>query len=326
MARRLLVPLDGSELSESAIFWAEALAYALGGELELLSVVPHDLVNEGLNAEIAFNHNLSEPEPRDPAVAEGDPDARRLQSVRATLEHARTARDWRVPVHTTIRKGDPAKEIADQAELTDASMVVMTTHARSGPARAFVGSVTDEVINRSRVPVLAIRPGLGPPRRPIGRVLVTLDGSELSEAILPVLTPLAKELSCSVVLFSLAELPPPTIPVQGAAIPLGPSPAIPPAEIMDHLDRAAAQVGRAGVQVETRVADGRHPADAIMQAAAESDADLIAMSTHGRRGLNRWVRGSVTDAVLHHAEVPILVVRPSHGIPDHGAERGQGSA
>jgi len=315
MAHRLLVPLDGSELSESAIFWGEALALALGGELELLSVASHDLVNEGLNAEIAFNHNLSEPEPRDPAVAEGDPDAHRLQTVRSSLEHGQSTRTWRVPVQTTIRKGDAAKEIADQAELSRASLVVMTTHARSGPARAFVGSVTDEVINRSRVPVLALRPGLGPPKRPIGRVLVCLDGSELSEAILPAVTPLAQELGWSVVLFSVAELPPATIPVQGAAIPLGRSPAISPAEIMDHLDRAAAQLGRAGLQAETRVANEHDRAAAIIQAAAETDADLIAMSTHGRRGLNRWVRGSVTDAVLHHSDVPILVVRPHEGVP-----------
>ena len=53
-----------------------------------------------------------------------------------------------------------------------------------------------------------------------------------------------------------------------------------------------------------------HPAEAILAYARDHEIDLIVMGTHGRRGLRRWILGSVTEEVLHEAPCPVLAVRP----------------
>jgi nucleotide-binding universal stress UspA family protein len=209
-----------------------------------------------------------------------------------------------------VLKGDPVTDIAAHADRTGADMIVMATHARGGAVRALTGSTAGDVTNRCHVPVLCVHPGHlvepGVPRR----VLVPLDVSDLSDAVLVGLEPLARQLEWTLVLFSVAELPPPTLSLQGALIPLGPTPSTPPAEFVDHLDRTAERLRASGLNVETRVDTGGDRSDAIVAAAADADCGLVAMSTHGRRGLDRWVHGSVTDAVVRRADVPVLVVRP----------------
>ena len=54
------------------------------------------------------------------------------------------------------------------------------------------------------------------------------------------------------------------------------------------------------------------PVEEIIKAAQDTEANLIAMSTHGASGLKRWAMGSVADKVLHHSEIPVLIVRVYH--------------
>lgn len=75
------------------------------------------------------------------------------------------------------------------------------------------------------------------------------------------------------------------------------------------LDAAAAGAKAAGVSADVVHIKDRHPAEGIVQAAAEAGADLIVMASHGRRGLGRLVLGSQTNEVLVHSKVPVLVVR-----------------
>lgn len=74
----------------------------------------------------------------------------------------------------------------------------------------------------------------------------------------------------------------------------------------DALDKANQLAQAAGVKAETRLIEGK-PTDTILQEA--KNCDLIVMGTHGRSGLDRWMLGSVTDAVLHRSEKPVLVLR-----------------
>jgi nucleotide-binding universal stress UspA family protein len=73
------------------------------------------------------------------------------------------------------------------------------------------------------------------------------------------------------------------------------------------LDKFAAPLQKEALQVQTVVASEDQPAQAILQS---PDTDLIAMATHGRRGLGRFFRGSVADKVLRGSTVPMLVQRP----------------
>lgn len=157
------------------------------------------------------------------------------------------------------------------------------------------------------------------------RILVPLDGSELSEMALIHAHGLARPLNAAVILlyvvvFSTRDFD--VIPMQAAA-----SPQV-IREAKRYLERAAGQLRRLGVTVTTQVESG-YVADTIIDFAENQSIDLIVMSTHGRTGAARWIIGSVADRIVHGARVPVLLVRPeTQGgrikIPDPTAPDGDG--
>ena len=147
------------------------------------------------------------------------------------------------------------------------------------------------------------------------RILVPLDGSKVGEAALPYVKELVSKMSPAVkvevtllqVVSSLTHYV-----VAGEA-----SAPVPYTEqemeqikgkSMDYLDKAGKGLKRKNVVVKSRVGVGK-AADEINKAADGIDADLIAMSTHGRSGISRWAYGSVTDRVLRSGNRPMLMVR-----------------
>jgi nucleotide-binding universal stress UspA family protein len=76
----------------------------------------------------------------------------------------------------------------------------------------------------------------------------------------------------------------------------------------NYLEKIAQGLRSKGISVNTMVAEG-HPAEKILNVAHEINADLIAMSSHGRSGLGKWALGSITDKVLHESSIPVLTVR-----------------
>ena len=140
------------------------------------------------------------------------------------------------------------------------------------------------------------------------RVLVPLDGSPLAEAILPFVSRLARPLGLEIALLRVVPTVTPKI-VQGGAGPI----------ILDQGERlreeaeaylrgVAAGLVADGFRVATTVRTGE-AAPEIVAGARECQADLIGMMTHGRTGLGRFFFGSVAEAVLRHADVPVFVVR-----------------
>lgn len=310
MTYRVLVPLDGSELADRAIPWADEIAGPLQAEVELLRVIPHNVRLEVLEAELQLGRGFG------PQVSGAGSDDSGIQILEAEAQEAQGALSRRRSrfrrarsIDARVLRGDAADVIVARAQEWAATLVVMASHGRSGVARALLGSVAGAVIRRSGVPVLVVRSDLLAPARVPQRVLVPLDGSDLASAVLPCVVPLAKQLDSTLVLISVAELPPQSLPVQGASIPLGRMPVHPPAQAMEYLDRVADDLRAQGVACEVRVEHG-DPASAITRAADGSGCDLIAMSTHGRHGLGRWALGSVTDSVMRRAQVPVLAVRP----------------
>ena len=87
------------------------------------------------------------------------------------------------------------------------------------------------------------------------------------------------------------------------------------AEVENYLSQVADDLREKGMAVQTAVIWGR-PADEILDYTKNSRADLIIMSTHGRSGLSRWVFGSVTERVLRHSAVPVLITPPPGRISD----------
>jgi nucleotide-binding universal stress UspA family protein len=311
MAERILVPVDGSELSARAVPWADQLAGALHAEVELLHVLPLDPHLESLEAEVELNRRFMPTRPEEAAIErrfseelEAATNAAReaLEPMRATLRQA-------IGVETAVQRGDPEEMIVAHAAQKNARLIVMATHAREGLARTILGSVAGAVLQRSGVPVLLINPRLQATPHVPRRILVPLDGSPLADAVLRAVVPLAQQLRCGLVMFTVAALPPPTVPVQGASIPLGLPLAHAPAEVEEHLERAAQDARNAGLAAEVAIGFGDR-SETIAHSAVERGCDLIAMSTHGRHGVGRWLVGSVTDAVVRTADVPVLAICP----------------
>src|SRR3990172_6550354 len=140
------------------------------------------------------------------------------------------------------------------------------------------------------------------------RILVPLDGSPLSETVLPFARALASGMSAELVLFSVWE----TLPEEMESV--GPNHA---RVLRDHgvryfrsyLQNVAQALRQEGLDVSTDVRAG-HPALEIMMAVSDMDADLVAMASHGRRGISQRRRGSVADKVLRGSTVPVLIVCP----------------
>ncbi len=81
------------------------------------------------------------------------------------------------------------------------------------------------------------------------------------------------------------------------------------AEARDYLTGMANLLAQEGITVKTSVVQGT-PAEAILDYARGNEVDLIIMATHGRSGAARWTLGSITEKILHAAELPVLVVTP----------------
>ncbi|PVV84831.1 universal stress protein [Dehalogenimonas alkenigignens] len=138
------------------------------------------------------------------------------------------------------------------------------------------------------------------------KLLVPLDGSELSETILPQVAAVAKPASASVVLLRVRESLD-----RGVRQTLGDDIAekldtVNREEIQSYLDRIAGDLIRDGIAADIAIAEG-NPAEAIINYASTHAVDLIVMATHGRGGLTRWAFGSVADKVLRQSPVPVLL-------------------
>ena len=139
------------------------------------------------------------------------------------------------------------------------------------------------------------------------RVVVPLDGSPLAEGMLRFIVDIAGPLDLEVVLLRVIR----TLPPQAsAAIRAARLESAEPGteDAREYLAPLAAELGRRGVRARTQVRHGE-PVDEIVACANEVDADLIAMTTHGRSGLGRWLFGSVAEAVLRQAEIPVFLMR-----------------
>jgi nucleotide-binding universal stress UspA family protein len=146
------------------------------------------------------------------------------------------------------------------------------------------------------------------------KMLVPLDGSELAECVLPHVKAIASGCQVKdVVLLRVVEpLPPGTPPavnfevVEKAGVKAA----------QEYLGRTKARLAKEGLSVKTEVLIGR-PAETIIDFAQRNNVDLIALATHGRSGIRRWVFGSVADRVVRSCSVPIVLIRPK------GFESGQ---
>jgi nucleotide-binding universal stress UspA family protein len=139
------------------------------------------------------------------------------------------------------------------------------------------------------------------------RTIVPLDGSPVAETVLPFIIEIAGPLDMEVVLLRVVQPVPPMV-IEGSHHVVVEDVEARQTDAEEYLAPLAVELRNRGVRVEAQVRRGQ-PADEIIAAARATRADLIAMSTHGRSGLGRLVFGSVAEAVLRQAGIPVFLLR-----------------
>jgi nucleotide-binding universal stress UspA family protein len=143
------------------------------------------------------------------------------------------------------------------------------------------------------------------------RILVPLDGSTLSEAVLPHAERLARALDVEIVLLHVDVNPAPEFDPH--TFPFAPQPEEFKKIRTDekvYIKNLCAKLERDGLRATYLLRDGM-VAETIMEVAEIEQADLIAMSTHGRTGMLRLLLGSVAEQVVHQSKIPVMLIRPT---------------
>jgi nucleotide-binding universal stress UspA family protein len=228
-----------------------------------------------------------------------------VQEAERYLERvAAEVRGAGVQPQTLVLFGDPAERLLHEAEAGQADLIVLATQ-KTDLQRLVLGSVATQLVQRSPLPVIVLRPGH---RRvtSVARILVPLDGSLESARVLPVVAGLARTLGAELLLQRVISSSPHG-PADASTLELDAYLWSVREQAHAELEQVCQSLARAQVQVRATVWTGP-PAAAILRAADLEQADLIAMATHGRRGLGKALLGSIADEVVHHAQVPVLTV------------------
>ncbi len=290
--QEILVPLDGSGEAESVIPYLRDLAPRFSSRVHVLGI--------GMG--------------------------RKARRVNRLLEDyvnriAHELQSDNVKAEAVTRYGIAADKILDFTTENDIDLIIMATHGRSGITRWWMGSVAEKVISEATAPVLLIRSkrprktGAAGKLNFLHKILAPLDGSDIGEAALTYVESLAINSGASISLLQVVS-PPGTVE---ASLLGGPDwrkfvKAMQDAG-KDYLKAIAEKLSSKGIKPTYEVVAG-DPAEKIVEYADNNSVSLIAMSTHGRTGLTRWVLGSIADKVLHSARIPILLVRsPKMVIP-----------
>lgn len=139
-------------------------------------------------------------------------------------------------------------------------------------------------------------------------ILVPLDGSHLAEQVLPHIHNILRQAGGTQITL-LRSVRPDYVPTFEFDMMYTDELLIHEKAARDYLDQIASTLLSAGYRVSIEVSY-QPPADAILDFAQEHGVDLIAIATHGRSGINRWVFGSVTQKVIQASPVPVPVIRP----------------
>jgi nucleotide-binding universal stress UspA family protein len=299
MLSKILVPLDGSKTAERVLPCARDLASRLKLRLEFLMAVD--------TSEFAANISPESAQLLDRLTSEGLRYADDyLRRVAGTIDN--------VGVGCEVQQGRPENVILDSGELDKNALIAMATHGRSGLNRFLLGSVAEKVLRGAANPLLLVRAGSeiaqGVPSG-FRTIIVALDGSDLAERILPLAADLSRKLAAEILLFRAYHVPYSAYTGDEAfyAVNYDEMTANVRAEAARYIERKAGELRSSGIAKVTYLTKEGLAGDEIIALASQTPDSLIAMCSHGRSGVKRWVLGSVTETVVRHADDPVLVVR-----------------
>jgi len=289
MYERILVPLDGSKFAEQVFPPVAELARAFGSEVVLVEVCEPEESEYGQACRLYINNEA--------------------EQLRNNMAGSAAS------VRTAVLEGKAAEQILVYAEKNDISLIIISSHGRSGIAPWSLGGTASRVLHRVGVPLIIVRAKETPEESDkvglFSRILVPLDGSERGATVLPYVVELTKKLESQVTLLQVIEPGKHVHTIGGLDY-------IPYKDIdkvktsaQRYLDEVSSKFTKtkATVRSEVRVGDS---AREIIKLATEKGYSLIAMSSHGYSGIEAWVHGSVTGKILQVSKQSFMFV-PSLG-------------
>ena len=311
MYRRILIPLDGSRVAEQVLPYARFLAGSLGLPIELLRVVDLTFLTAPPDAALvrSFDNIIDE-------------------DSRGSKEYLdRVARSFTgTTVACSVEKGNPPDVIIQKAASDVGTLIAMATHGRSGIDRWVMGSVAEKVLRATSNPLLLVRgkeEGKSDSDATFKSIIVPLDGSNLAETVLPAAIELTRRLNIEILLVRAYALP--TAVYAGADDTFIPNYDELKAEIREeasgYLQGKLKELKNTGVEKVSSVVLEGPAAEQIIGFARTIPDALVAMCSHGRSGLKRWILGSVTERVVRHTEGPVLVIRAQKHSQVHKRKR-----
>jgi nucleotide-binding universal stress UspA family protein len=296
----MLVALDGSKLAENVLPYARALAGTLGLHIDLLSVVESMDFARTTHA----GHVRSIDPMLEAAMQEG---SRYLEGVARSLTGITVDNCF-------VEQGSPEEIIIEKAARDKGTLIAMATRGRSGIHRWLIGSVAEKVLRATTNPLLLVRgteEGKSDGAATLKSIVVPLDGSKVAEIVLPDAIDLAKKLSLEIVLTRAYQIPLSAYGgTEAAYIPNNEGLlTLVREEAAAYLEAKVTELNQKGVEKVSSILLVGSGADEIIDLARKTPDNLIAMCTHGRSGVNRWVLGSVTEKVVRHSGDPVLVIR-----------------
>ncbi len=284
MFKRIMVPLDGSALAEQVLPAVTELARAFGSEVAVVGICGAEDRDEN-EACVLYT-------------------GRKGDDIRGMLSGSKAT------VKTIVIPGSAAEQILSYARTEAVGLIFLCSHGRSGIMRWSLGSTVDKVLRKAETALIIVRAMEPPPAGHLfSRILVPLDGSESSVAVLPQVAEAACRLNSQVLLMRVIE-PGVRIRTIGGLdyVPFRERDAAAArTEMMRYLDNQADELSRAAAMVSCEVRQG-DAAREILALADERGCTLIAMSSHGHSRIRRWSMGSVTSKIVQASSQSIWLV------------------
>lgn len=301
MFKKILIPLNGSLRAEQALDLIKKLLPGNDFELVLLEATGNPNLVYSVHGYGTTSYVQVRPESM-------------INDGRYIKTAAEKAEEWAPNVEGFVKFDTAERAIVDVALHEDVDLIIMVTHGYSGLERLLFSSVTEKVIRDAPCPVLAVRDGHVPKH-----MLVALDGTPFSETILGPAFELAKLINADITLAcvhadkkkiseaDVAEIRKYDEGLANAILYNG----INKADVyLKALHRIySEEASEINVNLDIDVDRGR-PGDRLPRMAKRNGCDLIAMATHGRKGLDYLWNRSVTEKVMHQTDTAMLILHP----------------
>jgi nucleotide-binding universal stress UspA family protein len=283
MYENIIVPLDGSEQAEYVLPYIEKLAGKFNSSIHIISA----------NRENTSIHLM--------------------QRYLADIASGLTGKGLKTSF--AFLPGNPGEEIINYTNKNSDALLALASYGGSGASHWMLGDLTAKLITRTATPILLVPEKQHPlhSKEPeFLRIVVPLDGSPLGAAALPYVKAVAGKTGSKLFLVDV---------VTSAYKAYG---AVKYAadfekqlietlrnEAQEYFNTITPELEKDKIAFKSDIISGS-PADSILRYAEENNADLIAISTHGRSGIKHFIMGSVTRQIIHSSDIPVLIIRAKY--------------